>query len=128
MQENEEKVVKTGAEPTWDNVFEFMGNAAKIKAEGNLASETISRLEKENKRRNFDMAVLGAFATAVVIGLIIANCSHARANERNNQRWIEYLSQYDFVSQDGGGYNYYNSDVGGDVVNGAESPQEEEQE
>ena len=33
---------------------------------------------------------------------------------------IEYLSQYDFVPQDGEGYNYYNSDVSGDVVDGTE--------
>ncbi|MFG6330506.1 MAG: hypothetical protein K1W28_01550 [Lachnospiraceae bacterium] len=60
------------------------------------------------------------FAGFVVLCLATINFRHALANERNNQRWIEYLSQYDFVSQDGEGYNYYNSDVGGDVVNGTE--------
>ncbi len=41
-----------------------------------------------------------------------------------------YLNQYDFVSyeQDGNGNNYMNSDVGGDVHNGAEVPGTEEKE
>ena len=60
------------------------------------------------------------FAGFVVLCLVAANIRYSQANERNNQRWIEYLSQYDFVSQDGDGYNYFNSDVGGDVVNGTE--------
>ena len=48
--------------------------------------------------------------------------------QENNQHWIDYLSQYDFVSQDGEGYNYYNSDVGGDVNNGTESKTKKETE
>ena len=48
--------------------------------------------------------------------------------QENNQHWIDYLSQYDFVSQDGEGYNYYNSDVGGNVNNGTESKTKKETE
>lgn len=35
--------------------------------------------------------------------------------------WIYQWNSYDYVSQDGHGYNYYNSDVEGDVDNGAEN-------
>ena len=56
----------------------------------------------------------------MVLLFAVTNYRYSLANERNNQRWIEYLSQYDFVTQDGDGYNYFNSDVGGDVVNGKE--------
>lgn len=38
-----------------------------------------------------------------------------------NIYWIYQWSSYDYVSQDGHGYNYYNSDVEGDVDNGAEN-------
>ena len=37
-----------------------------------------------------------------------------------NLYWIYQWSSYDYVSQDGDGYNYYNSDVEGDVDNGAD--------
>lgn len=54
----------------------------------------------------------------IIAGLLIVNTLHAQANERNNQRWLEYLSEYDFISQDGEGINYFNSDIGGNVTNG----------
>ena len=38
-----------------------------------------------------------------------------------NLYWIYQWNSYDYVSQDGHGYNYYNSDVEGDVDNGAEN-------
>ena len=37
-----------------------------------------------------------------------------------NAAWIYVFQSYDYVSQDGEGYNYYNSDVGGNVNNGPE--------
>ena len=38
-----------------------------------------------------------------------------------NIYWIYQWNSYDYVSQDGDGYNYYNSDVEGDIDNGAEN-------
>lgn len=43
-----------------------------------------------------------------------------------NLYWIYQWNSYDYVSQDGEGYNYYNADVEGDIVNGAADSQEEE--
>lgn len=43
-----------------------------------------------------------------------------------NIYWIYQWNSYDYVSQDGEGYNYYNSDVEGDISNGAEDQTEEE--
>ena len=43
-----------------------------------------------------------------------------------NIYWIYQWNSYDYVSQDGNGYNYYNSDIGGDVNNGTESTETEE--
>lgn len=42
-----------------------------------------------------------------------------------NIYWIYQWNSYDYVSQDGYGYNYYNSDVEGDIANGAENQTEE---
>ena len=85
-----------------------------------LASETINMLGSQCARLEKIIRDILIFAVFVVLCLVAANIRCSQANERNNQRWIEYLSQYDFVSQNGDGYNYFNSDVGGDVVNGKE--------
>jgi len=85
-----------------------------------LATETITMLSNQCMRLERVIRYVLIFAGFAVLCLAITNYRYSLANERNNQRWIEYLSQYDFVLQDGEGYNYYNSDVGGDVVNGTE--------
>lgn len=38
-----------------------------------------------------------------------------------NLYWIYEWNSYDYISQDGDGYNYYNSDVEGDITNGSEN-------
>lgn len=43
-----------------------------------------------------------------------------------NMAWLYVFQSYDYVSQDGEGYNYYNHEVGGDVYNGAESKDKKE--
>ena len=64
------------------------------------------------------MVCLSIVAAIAIFGLLTVN--HLQTKD-----FINYLSQYDFVSQDGEGYNYYNSDVGGDVNNGTENPEAE---
>lgn len=98
-----------------------MKNTNETTAENNqpLASETIAM-----QREQFNLLAKIAFwamalEALIIAGLLIVNTLHARANERNNQRWLEYLSEYDFISQDGEGINYFNSDIGGDVTNGS---------
>lgn len=43
-----------------------------------------------------------------------------------NAYWIYEWNSYDYISQDGDGYNYYNSDVEGDVTNVTADQEEEE--
>ena len=38
-----------------------------------------------------------------------------------NTYWIYVFNSYEYVSQDGEGYNYYNSEIGGDVENGTKN-------
>ena len=45
-----------------------------------------------------------------------------------NIYWIYQWNNYDYVSQDGEGYNYYNYGVEGDVDNGTADQTEEEPE
>lgn len=43
-----------------------------------------------------------------------------------NMAWLWVFQSYDYVSQDGEGYNYFNRDVDGSVYNGSESENKEE--
>ena len=86
-----------------------------------LATGIIGMQEKTTKAMRTGLICVTALATVAVAGLIIANCLESK-------RFVDYLSEYDFVSQDGEGFNYYNSDVGGNVINGAESKETEGQE
>ena len=86
-----------------------------------LASEIVQSRENTVKAMRTGLICVTVLATVAVAGLIIANCFQSK-------HFVDYLSQYDFVSQDGEGYNYYNSDVGGDVINGSENQEAEKQE
>ncbi len=88
--------------------------------EESLASSIIGLQEKTTKAMRTGLICVTALATVAVAGLIIANCLESK-------HFVDYLSEYDFVSQDGEGFNYYNSDVGGNVINGAENKETEEQ-
>lgn len=43
-----------------------------------------------------------------------------------NMVWLYVFQSYDYVSQDGEGYNYFNSRVEGSVYNGTEGQSKEE--
>lgn len=86
-----------------------------------LASDILQSREHTVKAMRTGLICVTVLATVAVSGLIIANCFQSK-------HFVDYLSQYDFVSQDGEGYNYYNSDVKGDVINGSEGKETEEPE
>lgn len=69
----------------------------------NLITEVIRDHQKQAKR--WFIAFLLSLAALVV----------------TNTYWIYVFNSYEYVSQDGEGYNYYNSDVEGDITNGSEN-------
>lgn len=68
-----------------------------------FVSELISDMKAQSKR----------WFTAFLVTLI--------ALIGTNLYWIYEWNSYDYISQDGDGYNYYNSDVEGDITNGSEN-------
>lgn len=92
-----------------------------LKVGDTSASEIISYQAKMINMLGRSFACITALAIVTVVGLLIL------LNVQNS-RFIDYLSQYDFVSQDGEGYNYYNSEIKGDVSNGTENQKIKEQE
>lgn len=105
-----------------DNTSKSWGEIEKKHAEMQsreaLASEVIEWNHKISKAKDFAIGCLTA-------GIIIVGIGMAIINYCNDRDWRELFSSYDYVSQDGDGYNYYNSDVGGDVNNGTESKETE---
>lgn len=85
-----------------------------------LATEMINMCERQTEAQRKENRKLYLFSGLIIFGLILANFHLATVNGDNNKRWIDYLAQYDFISQDGEGYNYINTDIDGDVVNGTE--------
>ena len=75
---------------------------------GKMVSELIHDIKSQSKR--WFIAFL--ITLAALVG--------------TNAYWIYQWNSYDYVSQDGDGYNYYNSDIDGDISNGAENQTEEE--
>ena len=84
------------------------------------ALQMIAESYKVSKAK--DVAIVCLTAAVMIIGIGMAVINYC-----NDRDWRELFSSYDYVSQDGEGYNYYNSDVGGDVTNGTENPETEEQ-
>ena len=77
--------------------------------------------EKENSATDVLNALTKQLKTMwiVIIMLIILLVG-------TNMAWLYVFQSYDYVSQDGDGYNYFNSHVEGSVYNGAEGQNEEE--
>lgn len=73
---------------------------------------------KEIKRQSAGKTIVSVISI-LVLGSILAY--QMTINFNNDKQWRELFSSYDYVSQDGEGYNYYNSRVGGDVNNGTEN-------
>lgn len=125
LEENKENVEQKETGLSWNGV------------EKTLASEMINRSEKAVKLIGIGLACVTIVGIAGIGFLSYVNHQQTVIMHNNEKEWgevieklnqsfLDYLSQYDFVSQDGEGTNYYNSDVGGDVNNGATGTEEEE--
>lgn len=85
-----------------------MENMDDVKGKGNGATDVLGSLVNQLKTM-----------WIVIILLIILLVG-------TNMAWLYVFQSYDYVSQDGEGYNYFNRDVDGSVYNGSESEDKEE--
>lgn len=102
-----------------ENRKEVEQKYAEMQSRDALASEVIAWGHKVSKAKDFAIGCL-------VLGIIIVGIGMAIINYCNDRDWRELFSSYDYVSQDGEGYNYYNSGIGGNVENGSEDKETEE--
>lgn len=97
---------------SWEKIIKHVADLERQSNErsGKLVSELMAESSMREKR-------LIAIITALVIAFV-----------GTNAYWIYQWHSYDYVSQDGEGYNYYNSDINGDINNGTTNQTEEGQE
>lgn len=76
-----------------------------------LAMEVLKQEREKSRAKNVGVVSLTVAVIVIAIGMAVINY-------QNDCDWRELFSDYDFISQDGGGENYYNSDVSGEVNNG----------
>lgn len=95
----------------WSEILEHYVELQKFydESKNSLASEVMADNDKKDARKNKIIAYLIGVIMFLIIGLI-----------GSNLYWIYQWNSYDYVSQDGEGYNYYNADVEGDVMNGTD--------
>lgn len=93
--------------------------------EPNTATAVIYHVEKA-ARQGYIFVTAAFAALTIALGALLAH--QMNINYKNDREWRELFSQYDYVSQDGNGQNYYNSGVDGDVNNGTTSTEFKEQE
>lgn len=90
--------------------------------EPNTSSSVIYHIEKVSKRWVIFASV--AFATLGIVlgGALVYQMS---INQKNERDWKKLFSDYDFISQDGGGINNVNGGEQGDLNNGATGENQE---
>lgn len=91
-----------------------------------IAMEILRNERGKSKAKNMGVIglVIGMVSVSIATTFMVIHLSNI--NYQNDRDWRELFSSYDYVSQDGQGYNYYNSEIGGNVNNGAESEEAEE--
>ena len=87
----ENEKVTQKSEPSWDGIEKF------------FATSVIQQAEKSAKR----WFIAWLITLAALVG--------------TNASWLYVFNSYEYVTQDGEGYNYYNSEIDGDVENGTEN-------
>lgn len=83
-----------------------------------IAMEILKHEQDKSKAKNVGVISLTVAVIVIAIGMAVINY-------RNDCDWRQLFSSYDYVTQDGSGYNNFNTGEQGDVNNGAESEDKE---
>ena len=75
-----------------------------------LALEVLKNEQDKSKAK--DMGIIG-----LTIAIIVVTLGLSAINYKNDQEWRQLFSEYDYISQDGTGFNNVNSGIQGDLDN-----------
>lgn len=84
-----------------------------------LALEVLKRESEKSKAKDRGVITLGVLTGLSILGIIGTAVFMSNINHQNDKEWRELFSSYDYITQDGGGYNNVNSGQQGDLNNGA---------
>lgn len=83
------------------------------------ASEILRQEQERSKAKDKGVITLGILTGLSILGIIGTAVFLSNINHQNDKEWRELFSSYDYITQDGGGYNNVNSGQQGDLNNGA---------
>lgn len=86
-----------------------------------LAMEVLRHEHEKHKAKDLGLWILGGITAIALIAGVIERQNLVNANLQNDREWRELFASYDYVTQDGGGYNNVNTGTQGDVTNGSKS-------
>lgn len=90
-----------------------------------LAMEVLKQEHRKSKALIFGLTagliISGISTVATTVCGKMERENLVQTNYQNDCEWRKLFSEYDYISQDGNGENYYNSNVSGEVNNGATS-------
>ena len=94
------------------NNNETSADTTKITTE-HLALEILKQEQSKSKAKNVGIISLTVAVVIIAIGMAIINY-------QNDREWRELFDSYDFISQDGEGFNNVNSGTQGNLDNSEE--------
>lgn len=92
-----------------------------------FAMEILKQEQGRSKAKDKGVIALGIVTGISIFGIAATAMFMSNVNYQNDREWRELFNSYEFITQDGGGENYYNSEIGGNVNNGAKDNEKEEQ-
>lgn len=100
----------------WSEIIKNYAELQKMHDESKekLTTEILQDNDKKDERKN-----------KIIFGLIAVIAVLAAGLIGSNVYWVYQWNSYDYISQDGEGYNYYNEDVEGDILNGTTNQEKE---
>lgn len=85
-----------------------------------LAMEILKHEEEKSNAKNIALVVLGTVSAALTVAIVIITIWLTHINHQNDKEWRDLFDSYDFISQDGEGFNNVNSGTQGNLDNSSE--------
>jgi len=105
MEQNQENVT-ANKEMTWDKMERKIAKEIKESEEDSQEPNFTTELFHAFKKETWKWVLVTCTAITVLGGILAYQIT---VNQKNNEKWIELFSSYDYVSQDGNGQNDYNA-------------------
>lgn len=90
-----------------------------------LAMDVLKQEQNRSKAKDLGNTLSFILSILLLVALVYSYKYSTDMFYKNDKEWRELFSSYDYITQDGGGYNNVNSGQQGDLNNGATSENEE---